>query len=372
MSKKILILSVTVGNGHKRAAEALKSAARDHDPSIEVTILDTFRYASPVLDKFVFGTYMEMLKLSPALYAFLYSQSEPDNKLAGWGKNVSDQIINYFTAPKLIQYIREFQPDIIVCTHPFPVAVATNIREKGYFSGPIFVTITDFAIHNFWLSPGVDCYIVGAEPLCREGEAYGLLPERIQATGIPIDTAFGENFDRQELRSGFGLASDLPVILLTGGGLGLGHLESSVRALSEIGGCQLLVIAGANQELREHLDSLAPELPCPVQVYGFVNNIQHFMVAADLLIGKPGGLTCAEAMATQLPILMVDPLPGQEERNAGFFTGMGAGIQVSRQDLPEKVKSCLENPETLTNMTKAATALGKPNAARDAIRLMLD
>jgi processive 1,2-diacylglycerol beta-glucosyltransferase len=372
MSKRILILSVTVGNGHMRAAEALKKAAVLRDPATEVIILDTFRYASPLLEKVVLGTYLEILKMSPAIYKYLYRQSEQGQSLSGWGKTEFNRIVSLLTAPKLIRLIKEFQPDAVVCTHPFPVGVITHIRRKGHYNGPIYAAITDFTIHSFWVFPGVDCYFVGDESLLPECAAYEIPASRVQATGIPIDPVFAETYDPGELKAEFGLNPELPVLFLTGGGLGMGNLESSVRALCEsIGDCQLLVIAGSNEKLQEQLKQLAPQMPCPVQVYGFVNDIQRYMAAADLFIGKPGGLSCAEAMALGLPILMVDPLPGQEERNSQFIVGMGAGWQVSREDLPEAAQKCLANTELLTTMTEAAVAIGKPHAARDATEVLL-
>ena len=373
MALRLLILSVTVGNGHMRAAEALKAAARAAEPQGAVEILDTFRYASPFLDRTLFGAYLQMLKHNPASFALLYNASEPNNQLAGWGKKTFDRLLNLFTAPKLGRYIQEFQPDAIYCTHPFPAGIATQLRTEGYFRGPVVVTITDYSLHYFWLAPNVDYYLVGAEAMLSQGEAYNLPPGKMRATGIPIDAAFAEKYDRRALRAGFDLAPEQPVALLTGGGLGLGGLETAVRAISEtVPGCQQLVIAGANEELRTRLEGLAAELSGTIRVHGFVHNMPHFMAAADLMVGKPGGLTCAEALARSLPLLMVDPLPGQEERNANFVAENGAGFKVSQQELPQKLKECLEDEAALTAMTKAAAALGKPNAARDAINLITE
>jgi processive 1,2-diacylglycerol beta-glucosyltransferase len=324
-----------------------------------------------MLEKLVLGSYLEMLNKSPALYKFLYRQSEQGQSLSGWGKREFNRIVSLFSAPKLISYIDEFKPDAVVCTHAFPVGVIAYIKRKGHYHGPIIAAVTDFAMHSFYVFPGVDGYLVGDGSLIPECEAYDISATQIHATGIPIDTAFSGTFQPGELKKEFGLNPELPVLFLTGGGLGMGNLESSVRALCEsIGNCQLLVIAGSNEKLQEQLNQLAPQMPCPVQVFGFVNDIQRYMAASDLFVGKPGGLSCAEATALGLPILMVDPLPGQEERNAQFIVGKGAGVQVSRAELPEAAKKCLGDPEQLALMTAAAAAIGKPHAARDAVEIM--
>ncbi|MDF9407281.1 MAG: Processive diacylglycerol beta-glucosyltransferase [Pelotomaculum sp. PtaB.Bin013] len=371
MLNKILILSVTVGNGHMRAAEAIKKAAGNLYPEIEVSILDTFRYASPFLEKVILGTYMEILKMSPVIYGYLYRQAEKGQPLSGRGKLEFNRILNLLVAPRLVKYIKDFQPEVIVCTHPFPVGIMSYMKKKGIFKGPVFATITDFTIHSFWIFPGVDYYLIGAEQLQPECAAFGIKPDNARATGIPIDPAFERRYDKKEVRKKLGLNPELPAILITGGGLGMGHLESTVKELGEsIGDCQLMVVAGTNASLRDRLLNIAPDLSCAVKIYGYVNNIHELMAAADLLIGKPGGLSCAEAMAIGLPVFIIDPLPGQEERNAQFLAGAGAGVRVDERNMAGQVKAYLTDSGRLGLMTRAAAALGKPKSARNAVLIM--
>lgn len=371
MLNKILILSVTVGNGHMRTAEALKKAAGYLHPETEVSILDTFSYASPFLERVVIGTYMEILKLSPVVYGFLYHQAEKGQPLSGRGKLEFNRILNLLTAPRLVKYIKDFQPDVIVCTHNFPVGIMSYMKKKGIYTGPVFAAITDFTIHSYWIFPGVDYYLIGAEQLQPECAAFGIKPENVRVTGIPIDPAFEKQYDKKELREKLGLNPELPAILITGGGLGMGHLEATVKELGEsIDDCQLMVVAGTNTSLRDKLVNIAPDLSCAVNIYGYVNNIHELMAAADLLIGKPGGLSCAEAMAMGLPVFIIDPLPGQEERNAQFLVGAGAGVRVDERNLAGQVKAYLADSGRLGIMTRAAAALGKPNAARNAVLIM--
>jgi len=373
MLNKILIFSVTVGTGHVRAAEALKKAAGYLYPEAEVSILDTFRYASPFLEKVVLGTYMEILKMSPVVYGFLYRQAENGQPLSGRGKLEFNRILNLLAAPRLVKYIKDFQPEVIVCTHPFPVGIMSYMKKKGIFTGPVFATITDFTIHSYWIFPGVDFYLIGAEQLLPECLGFGIKPENVRATGIPIDPAFGGHYDKKELRDRLGLNPGLPAILIMGGGLGMGRLEAAVKILGNSTiNCQLMVVTGSNTILKEKLVKITPDLSCEVKVYGYVNNIHELMAAADLMVGKPGGLSCAEAMATGLPVFIIDPLPGQEERNAQFLTGLGAGVRVDERDLAGQVEAYLADAGRLEVMTRAAAALGRPEAACDAVNLMAE
>lgn len=372
--KKVLILSVSVGAGHMRTAEALQKALAMLYPKAEAVILDTFRYASPFLEKVVLGTYMEILKMTPVIYGYLYRQSERGQPLSGRGKQEFNRLLNILAAPKLEEYIRSFQPEAIVCTHPFPLGIVCRLKEKNLFKGPIFAAITDFTVHSFWIFPGVDCYFVGSEALVPQYEDFGISSQRVGVTGIPIDPVFKASYDKEALKRELGLDHGLPVILIMGGGLGMGPLQAAVKALgsSQQGRCQLVVVAGTNDSLREKLIKIAPCLPCPVKVFGFVDNTHQLMAVSDLMVGKAGGLTCAEAMAMGLPLLIVDPLPGQEERNSDFIVSMGAGIRVREKDLATVAGSFLAEPRSLEGLAAAAASLGKPGAALDAVKIIAD
>jgi processive 1,2-diacylglycerol beta-glucosyltransferase len=352
-----------------RTAEALKKAAGSLYPEAEVRILDTFRYASPFLGKVVLGAYMEMLKKSPLLYGFLYHQAEHGQNLSGKGKIGFSHILNILAAPRLVEYINNFKPEIIVCTHAFPLGIVSHLKKKGVFRGPVFAIITDYDVHSFYIFPEVDAYIVGSEDLIQQCLAFGIDPGRVHATGIPIHTEFFVKYDKRQLREQLGIAPDLPVILLMGGGLGMGPLDTLLEIMGS-GSYQLICVAGSNAALQEKLEKLAQGMSCRVKIYGFVDNIHQLMAASDLMVGKAGGLACAEAMALGLPMFIVDPLPGQEERNTSFMTAAGAGVRINASNLASVIKEFIEEPGRIEKMASAAAAHGKPNAACDAVALM--
>ncbi|TEB16575.1 Processive diacylglycerol beta-glucosyltransferase [Pelotomaculum sp. FP] len=369
--RKVLILSVSVGAGHMRTAEAIKKACGSLAPEAEVVILDTFRYANPLLEKVVLGTYMEMLKMTPVLYGYLYRRSEWGQPLSGRGKEEFNRILSLLSAPRLMAYIRDFEPQIIVCTHPFPLGIISYMKKRGKFNGLAVATITDFTIHSFWIFPHVDTYIVGSEALIPQCEQYGIEKKRIRATGIPIDPAFSKPYDKYRLRLELNLDPDLTTILLVGGGLGMGPLLSAVKSLgSGNNRLQLIVVSGANKVLYERLARTIPSLPCAIRLYGFVDNIHQLMAASDLMVGKAGGLTCAEALSLGLPMFIVDPLPGQEERNTEFICSMQAGVKVEEKDLAAVITNYLHKQSDIASMASAALGLGKPGAAYDVVDYM--
>ncbi|OAT85862.1 MGDG synthase family glycosyltransferase [Desulfotomaculum copahuensis] len=370
--ERVVILSVSAGAGHMRAAAALKAAVLETNPQAGVIILDTFRYTSPLLEKVMLGTYMEMLKITPVVYGYLYRQAESGQPLSGFAKQEFSRILNKLTAPKLVQFLRQHQPQLVVCTHPFPVGILDRLKEQDMFNVPLVATITDFTVHPFWVFPGVDAYTVADRQLGRLLEEQGIAPAKIHAAGIPIDPSFARPVNRRAVRAGLGLADGLPAVLVMGGGLGMGPLADVVQALgnSDVR-CQIMVVAGSNEQLRAKLERIAGTLQNPVRVFGFIQNIHELMSAADLMVGKAGGLTCAEALAKGLPMFISDPLPGQEERNAQFLQQAGAALQVDgTRELVAALTACLSSPQRLRLMSAAAARLGRPQAARATLELL--
>lgn len=366
---KVLVLSVSAGEGHMRAAAAIKQEILKRNPVAEVVILDTFRYASPFIEKIVLGTYMEIIKMSPVIYGYLYRQAEKEKPISGFAKNEFNRILNRLAAPRLTSYIEQLQPQAIVCTHPFPLGILSHLRKKGKCRIPILAAITDFTVHSFWLFDDVDCYLVAADSLVNEFSNHGIQADKIKATGIPIDPSFGQEKDPLLLRKKWGLNSELPTILIMGGGLGMGPLEEVVKDLASSSlPCQMVVVCGRNDTLRNKLIRLKPDLKCNVEILGYINNIPDLMAACSVMVGKAGGLTSAEAMASGLPMFITDPIPGQEERNAEFLEIMGAAKLVKGSaDLIIQVKQFLGNPQLQETMRTAAFKVGKPKSAAAAV-----
>lgn len=365
---KLLILSVSVGAGHMRTAEAIKKACSTLAPEAEVVILDTFSYASPLLQKIVFGAYMKMLKVTPALYGYLYRQSEQGQPLSSRGKIEFNRILSIFSASRLKDYIRDFEPQAVICTHPFPLGILSFMKKKEKFSWLTVATITDFTVHPFWIFPHVDTYIIGSEALIPQFMLYGIENDRIMATGIPIDPAFDKTYDKYRLRLELKLDPNLTTILLMGGGSGMGPLLSAVESLGRDNNrLQLIVVCGTNKHLYDSIAGMIPGLSCKVLLYSFTSNIPQLMAASDFMVGKAGGLTCAEAIALGLPMFIVDPLPGHEERNTEFICSMQAGVKVEMKNLVEEITCYLQEPNKITRMAGASLKLGKPKAASDLV-----
>ncbi|MEG6615725.1 glycosyltransferase [Peptococcaceae bacterium 1198_IL3148] len=369
--ERVLILTVTAGEGHTRAAIAVKQQLLKNNPAAQVQILDTFRYTSPRLEKVVLGTYIEVIKISPVLYKYLYNQSEKGQPLGGFAKAEFTKIMTRLVAPKLLSLIDDLEPQIIFCTHPFPLGILSTLKEKGQLTVPVMAAITDFTVHSYWVYPQVDCYCVANEQLIPRFADYGFDCQRVTATGIPIDPIFNADNDKVFFREQLGLDAKLPTVLITGGGLGIGPLEEVVKTLGSRKDCQLIVVCGKNTSLKDKINKLLAKISGNIQVYGFVNNIHELMKASDLMITKAGGLTCSEALAVGLPLLIIDPIPGQEERNAEFLVNQGAAVNVKNHtQLLIEIDKCLQDNQYLKGLTMASAKTGRPRAAQGVVNLM--
>ncbi len=370
MLKRVLILSVSIGEGHMRAATAIKEAILKRDRYTEVNILDTFRSTNPIWDKMVSNTYMEILKITPAFYGYLYRLAEKESVLQGTAREEFNRVLNVVTAPRLGRLLNVYSPQVIICTHPFPVGVVNRLKERGEYTGLLVGVLTDFTVHPFWVFPEVDLYSIAAEEIKMTFKDYNFNLNSVHACGIPINSCFLDPVDKSEIKSKLSLQRNLKTILVMGGGLGMGPISDIVKVLGDGGiPCQVVVVTGYNETLRARLERMVPGFSNPVKVLGYADNVHELMSVADLMIGKAGGLTCAEALAKGLPIFIVDPIPGQEVRNAEFLCSAGAAVQVSSiKDLTNTVREYLNETRRLQKMSVSASRLGKPLAAQSIVR----
>jgi len=366
---KVIILSVSAGAGHMRAAAAIGQALSRHCPSCAVEVVDTFRYVRPFLQKTALPLYLQMVRVTPRVYGYLYRKLE-NGRAAGRSKVEFNRMLNRLAARQMAALIAGADPAALVCTNPFPLGILDYLKRRGRLFLPVVAALTDFTVHPFWVFPSVDLYLLGHEDLVAELVAQGIEADRAVVTGIPIDPVFAAPCDAAAERLRLGLVPDRPTVLVMGGGLGMGPLAGVVSALGRVATpMQLLVVAGSNTALQARLERLAPLLNHPCRVFGFVGDIHRLVGAADLMVGKAGGLSCAEALAAGVPILVIDPIPGQEERNAEFLTRRGAARLVEgAAGAAATVEAFLRSSAMQATMRGAARSLGRPGAALAAAR----
>src|SRR5262245_10417189 len=356
---RVLVVSASTGNGHLRAGEALKAAARVYQPNWRVEHLDVLTLAPRWL-RLAYGGGFELLAArAPRVWGGSYRWSDgPAGDRARWGAVAGRTVFRSFR--------RLLMPggwDLCLCTHFLPAQLAAGRSGMP----PFALVVTDYTLHRYWTQPRVHRYFVPTEEFAAEVRAR--IPNAVVGvTGIPVDPGFEQPLPQSEARRLVGLDPDRPVITLMGGGLGLG-IEENLDQILECGvdEAQILVICGRNANVRERLEQRA--LPERVHVVGFVSGIERIFAASDIVVTKPGGLTSSEAIAMGRPLVLTRPLPGHERANAAIRERLGAAVFAqSPMELREKIFAVFREPDRLAALTRGARAAGKPAAARSLIQ----
>ena len=358
----ILILHASAGAGHKRAAEALETAC--HAEGVNSIVHDILEF-TPLLFRTTYAKgYLNMVRSTPELWGYLYSLTDRQSQKA-WNRRVRS-IFNKLNTTAFERFYREVKADAVVCTHFLPLEILAQKHLTTSSVVPLYGVVTDFAAHSLWSSPNVDGYFTGSEEARRQLIRRGQSARRIWVTGIPIAPDFVPPTDGVGLRLHLGLNPDLPVILILCGGFGVGPIQDVLSAfVREPLRAQLVVVTGNNEVLKDEATRKARELTMPVMVHGFASNIHELIGAADVVISKPGGLTSAEVLAMGRPLVIMDPIPGQEQRNGEYLLENGAAVRlVDPWDAPFKVWPILENQERHRVLSEAALRLARPHAAR--------
>jgi len=381
--KKILLLSVSAGAGHVRAAEALRAwGAEAFAGRVETRHLDVMDFVPAGFRKVYADGYIKVVQHLPKVWGMLYdaaSRTPPDafsQKLRRGVERLSTRA--------LTREIEAFAPDAVICTHFLPAELLARKTQRGHFSTPVWVQVTDFDLHGMWVQPEVAGYFAANDEVKFRLQARGIAPERAHVTGIPIMPQFSRKPDRAACARELGASPSKRTVLLMGGGAGVGGLdEVAERLLSLAGGnagagggaafdFQLIVLAGKNQKALAALTKLSAKHPGRLFPQGFTDKVERIMACADVMITKPGGLTTSEALALGLPMIVHSPIPGQEEHNADYLLEEGAALKgIDGSGLEFRLGTLLANPARLAAMRARATALGRAFAGRDVLSIVL-
>ena len=368
--KKILLLSVSAGAGHMRAAEAIRATAAQVASDIDVLHLDVMDYASAGFRKLYTDFYIKLVNHAPALWGYLYSASneaQTDSK-----REKVRQALERFNARPLLKAIADFAPDAIICTHFLPAEMLSRLIRKERLHCPVWVQVTDFDLHRLWVHENMSGYFAANEEVAFRMQAHGISKEKIHVVGIPIMPAFAQPLARDTCAREFGLDPAKPTILLMGGGAGLGSLDTvAERLLAQNAAFQLIVLAGKNAHALAALQSLSKSYPGRLLPQGFTNQVERLMACADLVITKPGGLTTSECLAMGLPMIVNAPIPGQEERNADFLLEQGVALKAFDDvTLAYRVNYLLTHRDKLAEMHRKAQLIGHPDAATRVLQIV--
>ncbi len=365
---KVLILSASGGAGHLRAAEALHRTAQDLNLPIKTENHDCLDFTSRAFKHFYSNTYLELVNKTPGLWGYLYqkAESKPYSKKGLIG------VFDHFNYSRYLRFLTTAKPDAIVCTHFLPYISISNVIRKRGIETPIFAVTTDFDVHQYWVDPIVYRYYVYHEESSWQLQSKGIPGHKISVAGIPVMPEFLQKVNKRQSRRKLRLDEAPFTVLVLSGGFGVGRVEEIVHSVAETFASfrrrrfNLLVVCGKNQAVLSSLQKRRYPSNVTASIHGFVTTMHEMMSAADLVVTKSGGLTSAEALVKSLPMIVVDPIPGQETRNADLIIEHGAGWKaINLANLAYKLTNVLSSPSLLTRAREATRHLARPTAARD-------
>ena len=372
---KVLIFYASYGGGHLNAAKSIENCIINNYKYIDVELIDCMKYINKTIEKVTTSAYREMAKKMPWAWGKIYSDSQK-----GPLAHISSRS-NKIMAIKLLKLLREKQPDLIISTHPFGSQMCSYLKRKGKISSKIATIMTDFAPHDQWLvgNDFTDYYFVAHDKMKQYLISKNIPENKVYVTGIPISNRFLEKFDKKEVLKSFQLSEGKQTVLFFGGGeFGLGKtktiqiFEAFVKSTENI---QIVAIAGRNQKMKYNFEEVVKthNKSDVVKILEFTDKVPELMSIADLIVTKPGGLTTSESLASHLPMVVINPIPGQEEENAKFLEEKGIAIWIKKtDDTSNIIKSLFLNPDKLSEMRKNTYLLAHPHSTEAICEILLN
>jgi processive 1,2-diacylglycerol beta-glucosyltransferase len=335
--------------------------------------LDVLNYTNKVFRNLYSKAYIDLVNKMPEVPGWFYDKLDKP-----WKNERRRLALDKLNTRPLVKLLRQYQPDLIVCTHFLPAEIVSWLKAKERLASRQVIVVTDFDVHAMWLVHHYEHYFVAIDEARVYLEALGIPAEKITVSGIPIDPVFARVKDKQEMREKHGLAPDRTTILLSAGGFGVGSVDALIASLMPLQQrAQIVAICGRNEELKDRLLREASRLKADANVlvkpFGYTKEMDELMTASDLVLGKPGGLTTCEALAKGLVFVIVNPIPGQEERNSDHLLEAGVGIRCNNlPTLAYKLDKLLADSERFANMQANSRRMGRPIAAKEIVEQLIN
>ncbi|WP_410769911.1 MGDG synthase family glycosyltransferase [Fontibacillus sp. BL9] len=325
--QRVLLLSEGFGAGHTQAAYALSSSLRKVAPHVQTKVLELGSFLNPRVAPLIITAYKKTVSTQPRLVRMMYRSNYKKSL-----NRLTTLALHRIFYTRTIQLIRQLHPDVIVCTHPIPSAIISRIKRLEMLDVPLCTVITDYDAHGTWISREVNSYLVSTEQVKQKLLERGVEEDKIRITGIPVHPNFWERHRKEDIRAQFNL-KNIPTVLVMGGGWGFMKDEAvNAHLASYRDVIQIIFCFGSNTKSLEKMKKDSRFIHEHIHLLGFTREIDKLMDASDLLITKPGGMTCTEGLAKGIPMLFHKPLPGQEEENSQYFASQGWGTPIGSLD----------------------------------------
>lgn len=372
MQKRILVLSASAGSGHIRAAQAIEEACRNDKRVSDVLHIDTLEYTNFLFRRVYSKGYLEAVKSAPELWAWAFEATDKP-----WQTPQAVSALHRLNSRRLVKKIKEYQPDVCICTHGMPAEVISNLILQNKLQTNLGIVVTDYYVHALWLTDLFTRFFVPKEESKAQLTVLGLPADRIVVSGIPVMNAFTAKASKPALRAKYGVNPAHPLVLLSAGAFGVMTAEDIIKVLEQIKTrCHIVVVCGKNAKLKAELDAFIAGTQDAVHnsysIVGFTDAMHDYLRMADVFIGKPGGLSTSECLVCGVPMVVWDPIPGQELYNTYHVLEHGAGVMPNNAiTIGFKVDEILSDPERLKRMSANALAISFPQAAKTIVDEML-
>lgn len=373
--KKVLILYGAYGGGHLSAAKTITNQLETlYKDEVSVTMIDCIEYINKYVNKVSTEAYKELAKKAPWVWKHVYKSARhgPVSHIS----TTTNKLMSY----KLNALIQEENPDLIISTHPFATQMCAMLKEKEKINCKLATILTDYHIHDQWLvlSKYNDYFFVSNEQMKTAMIAEGIHDQKIYVTGIPISDKFSEKFNKKEIHEFFELSPDKKTVLFFAGGeFGLGRnttvmvLKALIRLFKDL---QIVAISGKNKKMNKKFQELIEITNSEnrVKLFEYTDKVPELMSISSAVITKAGGLTITECLASHLPIVIINPIPGQEEENAEFLEQNNLAIWIKKGDsIARTLKNLSRNQEKLQTMVDNSKRFAKPKAAEKICKILM-
>ena len=370
-NKKIMILYASIGGGHYKAAEGIKNYLIEHHPNHTVKMVDALKYTNKVVDKLTISAYVNMARYSPKFWGDLYSFSEKQYSAVNFS-NAVQRVLSI----KLLKLFETEKPDIVISTHPFITEMVAILKKKNKIQTSLNVIMTDYASHKFWEQKPeyVNRYFVANEEMKYCLVNNGIDGKKIFVTGIPVGPAFLKTYDKKEICDKLKLDPEKKIILLFGGGeYGLSNVKLFLTGLLEVNeDVQVIAIAGKSKKIQRMFKNTTIKYDKKTIILGYTDKIPELMSIADFVISKPGGLTTTEILTSNVPFIIINPIPGQEEENARFLLNNGAAVRLyDAENTTPFLNQLFNDTKRIECMKKMQKNISKPNSTKEIVDIIL-
>jgi len=372
---KILITYAYAGVGHKKAALAIEKALAGHS-GVEVKNIDVLDYTNDFFKASYPGAYLFLINKTPTLWGLFYYLL--DARAVDFFMAPLRKFIHRLNCKKFIEFVKAENPDVVVSTHFMPSEIISGLKENREFRGKLVNVVTDFIAHSFWMARSSDYFIGAIQRTKNDLLRRGVPEEKIRIMGIPCDPVFSISKARENLMKQLGVEPGFFNVLIMSGGFGTGPMKEIVTEINDLDpktrdNMQLIAICGKNELLFHELRKMAQGLKVRLKAFGYMNNVDEFMEVSDIIVTKPGGLTISEALSKVLPMIIVQPILGQETRNCKILTGYGIAVKAKNaREVCELIEEFAVSPEKMIGARTRIKLLRYPDAAKNIAELIMN